>query len=92
MTAVINAPGSWHDARIARPIYVKLLHHTPDTYYLVADTAFPRGTDSIQGKIKAAPKQNERVCGSAQERQAGHPRHKVDGHAERTPPRGRRIT
>ena len=70
MTTVINAPGSWHDARIARPVYVKLLNHTPDTYYLVANTAFPHGTDSIQSKIKAAPKQNERVHGSAQERQA----------------------
>ena len=70
MTAVINAPGSWHDARIARPVYVKLLNHTLDTYYLVADTTFPRGTDLIQGKIKAAPKQNERVYRSAQKRQA----------------------
>ena len=70
MSAVINAPGSWHNARIARPIYTKLHDHTPDTYYLIADTAFPHGTDSIQGKIKAAPKQNERVCRSAQERQA----------------------
>ena len=70
MTAVINAPGSWHDARIARPVYVKLLNPTPNTYYLITNTAFPCGTDLIQGKIKAAPKQNERVYGRAQERQA----------------------
>ena len=70
MSAVINAPGSWHDARIARPIYTKLRDHTPDTYYLIADTAFPRGTNSIQGKIKASPKQGARLPQGARERQA----------------------
>ncbi|KIY48375.1 hypothetical protein FISHEDRAFT_65761 [Fistulina hepatica ATCC 64428] len=56
----LNAPGSWHDARIARPIYDKLETATPDGYYLVTDTAFPRGTDRIKGKIRALQKSNER--------------------------------
>jgi hypothetical protein len=33
----------------------------PDGYYLVADTAFPRGTQSIAGKIRAPLKSGERV-------------------------------
>jgi hypothetical protein len=48
-----NAPGSWHDSRVARKIYEKLEFETPDGYYLVTDTAFPRGTNRIQGRIKA---------------------------------------
>ncbi|KIY47575.1 hypothetical protein FISHEDRAFT_45080 [Fistulina hepatica ATCC 64428] len=53
-----NAPGSWHDSRIARPIYEKLEKYTPEGYYLVTDTAFPRGTDRIKGKIRAPMKVN----------------------------------
>jgi hypothetical protein len=52
----LNAPGSWHDSRVARPIYEKLRARTPDEYYLVTDTAFPRGTDQIAGRIRAPMK------------------------------------
>lgn len=52
----MNAPGSWHDSRVARPIYEKLRTETPEGYYLVTDTAFPRGTDQISGQIKAPMK------------------------------------
>ena len=51
--AVLNAPGSWHDSHVARPIYQQLLEKTPDDYYLVADSAFPRGTIAVAGKIQA---------------------------------------
>ncbi|KAG6828836.1 hypothetical protein H0H93_014699, partial [Arthromyces matolae] len=44
----LNAPGSWHDSRVARDIYEKLRTRTPEGYYLVTDTAFPRGTDQIK--------------------------------------------
>lgn len=54
--AKINAPGSWHDSRVARGLYEKLRSETPEGYYLVCDTAFPCGTDQIQGKIKAPKK------------------------------------
>lgn len=52
----LNAPGSWHDSRVARPIYEKLRAQTPQGYYLVTDTAFPRGTDQIAGRIRAPMK------------------------------------
>ncbi|KAL7278744.1 hypothetical protein ACG7TL_007748 [Trametes sanguinea] len=50
---VWNAPGSWHDAKVARPIYKKLREQTPDGYFIVSDTAFPRGTRTIAGRIEA---------------------------------------
>ncbi|KAI0045038.1 hypothetical protein FA95DRAFT_1589928 [Auriscalpium vulgare] len=34
IAAIINAPGSWHDAKTARPLYVKLCDNTPNGYYL----------------------------------------------------------
>lgn len=49
----MNSPGSWHDSRVARTIYHKLEHNTPAGYYLVTDTAFPRGTLRVQDHIKA---------------------------------------
>src|SRR6266576_997337 len=41
ISAVLNAPGSWHDSHVAQPIFEQLHSHVPDGYYLVADTAFP---------------------------------------------------
>ncbi|XP_006458839.1 hypothetical protein AGABI2DRAFT_40932, partial [Agaricus bisporus var. bisporus H97] len=64
----LNAPGSWHDSRVAQPIYSKLLHRTPEGYYLVTDTAFPRGTNQIAGRIHAPLKQNSRLPDDEQER------------------------
>jgi hypothetical protein len=60
---VINSPGSWHDAHIARPIFNILRTKVPDGYFLVADTAFPRGPDSIAGKICAPLKSGDRLPG-----------------------------
>ncbi|KAF9564958.1 hypothetical protein CPC08DRAFT_741246 [Agrocybe pediades] len=57
---VINAPRSWHDAHVARSIYDQL-KDVPEGYYLVADTAFPRGTASIDGKIQAPLKSGQRI-------------------------------
>jgi len=57
----LNAPGSWHDSRVARPIYQKLDNEVPDGYYLVADSAFPRGTNGIDSKIRAPPKSGDRI-------------------------------
>jgi hypothetical protein len=47
-----NMPGSWHDSRLARPLYACLLDpvRTPVQYALVADTAFPRSKE-LRGKI-----------------------------------------
>ena len=52
LDAIINAPGSWHDSRVALPVYAHLRRDTPDGPYLVADTAFPRGS-RLSGKIMA---------------------------------------
>lgn len=57
----LNAPGSWHDSRVARPIYEKLRTMTPEDFYLVTDTAFPRGTDQIAGHIQAPMKDGARL-------------------------------
>jgi hypothetical protein len=67
IAAKINAPGSWHDSRIAKPIYEKLRTRTPEGFYLVADTAFPRGAQQIEGKIRAPIKTGQRMQGTIDE-------------------------
>lgn len=62
-----NAPGSWHDSRVAQPIYEKLRNNTPDGFYLVADTAFPRGTQDIEGRIVAPIKSGQKFRGTVEE-------------------------
>ncbi|KAF5376888.1 hypothetical protein D9615_007221 [Tricholomella constricta] len=64
----LNAPGSWHDSRVARSIYEKLRTETPEGYYLVTDTAFPRGTDQIKGCIRAPIKEGTRLPADPAER------------------------
>jgi DDE superfamily endonuclease len=49
----LNAPGSWNDSRISDQIYSKLRDKTPDGFYLIADSAFPRGNHQIAGRIRA---------------------------------------
>ncbi|KIK50231.1 hypothetical protein GYMLUDRAFT_253154 [Collybiopsis luxurians FD-317 M1] len=39
--AVLNAPGSWHDAHTAKPIFQRLHNQVPDGFYVISDTAFP---------------------------------------------------
>ena len=60
LDAIINAPGSWHDSRVALPVYAHLRRDTPDGPYLVADTAFPRGS-RLSGKIMAPLKQGDHL-------------------------------
>ncbi|KAI0367629.1 hypothetical protein BV20DRAFT_981169, partial [Pilatotrama ljubarskyi] len=60
----------WHDAKIARPIYSKLRDRTPPGYFLIADTAFPRGAASIAGRIQAPLKSNQQLPRDPQERDA----------------------
>ena len=67
VAANLNAPGSWHDSHVAQPIYEKLGTKTPAGFYLVADTAFPRGTNQIQGRIQAPLKEGQRLHGTAEE-------------------------
>ncbi|KAJ3012590.1 hypothetical protein NUW54_g1823 [Trametes sanguinea] len=55
----LNAPGSWHDARVAQGLYTLLETRTPPNFYLVADSAFPHTARSIQGHIRTPRKANE---------------------------------
>ncbi|GLE03372.1 hypothetical protein PINS_up012262 [Pythium insidiosum] len=59
--ASLNAPGSWHDATIARDLYSKLLDRTPENYFAIADTAFPRNQSRMQGRIKTPIKSNDKL-------------------------------
>ena len=64
----MNAPGSWHDSKVARLIYRKLRNDTPEGFYLIADTAFPRGARYIEGRIKAPVKTGARLPHNPEER------------------------
>jgi len=61
IAARVNAPGSWHDSRIARPLYDHLLT-LPPAFFLIADTAFPRGPAAIQNRIKAPCRAGEALA------------------------------
>ncbi|KAE8261819.1 hypothetical protein A4X09_0g7596 [Tilletia walkeri] len=56
--ASFNCPGSWHDARIASGLYKVLLdrNRTPERYRLLADSAFPCGSD-VEMQIMSKPKE-----------------------------------
>jgi hypothetical protein len=66
----LNAPGSWHDARVACPIFKKLCDQTPEGYYLVTDTVFPCGTNQILGRIRAPLKAGTTLPDNPAERAA----------------------
>lgn len=51
--ATLNAPGSWHDARVARPLFEVLSQQLPPGRYMAADSAFPQGAGRCPGKIRA---------------------------------------
>ena len=55
-----NLPGSYHDSRLARPLYKILMRPslTPPQFSLVADTAFPRAKD-MSGRIITPPRVGE---------------------------------
>ena len=56
----LNLPGSWHDAKIARPLYRMLMKYCPHPYNIVSDTAFPR-TKDMEGKIWAGLKKDAKM-------------------------------
>ena len=55
--ATLNAPGSWHDAVVARDLYHALLTKTENPFYVIGDTAFPTNK-ALEGKIRTPPKSN----------------------------------
>lgn len=59
----INAPGSWHDSKVAQDIYDLLIEDTPDGYCLLADTAFPKLGEGANRKILTPLKAGARLPG-----------------------------
>ncbi|KZT60965.1 hypothetical protein CALCODRAFT_428579 [Calocera cornea HHB12733] len=59
--AAINAPGSWHDARVASKVYEQLEIKTPEGFYLAADTAFPHNRRTLKSKIRTPLKSGARA-------------------------------
>eukprot|EP00171_Calliarthron_tuberculosum_P023637 IDg23637t1 len=60
--AALNFPGSWHDSKLAveSGLYVPhLTEHTPPGYAILGDSAFPRSSAALQGKLVRARKVNE---------------------------------
>jgi hypothetical protein len=68
IACVLNAPGSWHDTRVARPIFEAIKQKVPDGFYLVVDSGFPKGTGEVAGKIVGPLKAGERVPSDKVER------------------------
>ena len=64
----INVPGSWNDSWNTNKIYDKLLHQTPEGYYLIADSAFPHGMSGTKERICALLT----VCSTLPDSQAEH--------------------
>jgi hypothetical protein len=67
--AVVNFPGSYHDSKVAVPVYEMLEHHTPDNCFLLGDIAFQN-----QPKILTTLKSNQR-SDDAEERKLQNIRH-----------------
>ena len=61
--AAVNYPGSWHDSKVslASGLYYPRLSDsvTPPGLAILADSAFPRNADGLEGKIVRARKANE---------------------------------
>jgi hypothetical protein len=68
MAAVVNAPGSWHNSNVARPIYQILREKTPDKFFLIADSVFPRLGVGESQRIKIPLKKNAVIAGDAREK------------------------
>ncbi|EUC60429.1 DDE family endonuclease, partial [Rhizoctonia solani AG-3 Rhs1AP] len=62
ISAQVNAPGSWHDSRTAANVYEQLRTRTPNGYFLIADSAFPRVGADLAGKIKTPLKERARLA------------------------------
>ncbi|KAG8717044.1 hypothetical protein FRC08_008286 [Ceratobasidium sp. 394] len=57
--ATTNAPGSWHDAKVAAvDIYNMLLDETPENFFIIADSAFMSNDEDLAKKIHTPLKQN----------------------------------
>jgi len=57
--ALLNAPGSWHDSQVARPLWMALADpvRTPNPFCIVGDIGFQ--LESMAHKVKTPRKENE---------------------------------
>ncbi|ETO72352.1 hypothetical protein F444_11519 [Phytophthora nicotianae P1976] len=60
LCALLNAPGSWHDAAVVQDLYGKLLNKTPEGDFAIADSAFPRSRRGLSSRIKTPLKKRSR--------------------------------
>ncbi|KAG8692089.1 hypothetical protein FRC08_010022 [Ceratobasidium sp. 394] len=70
IAATLNAPGSWHDARVAQEVFTKLVRSTPDDRFLIADSAFPRTSPIIRARIRTPFKRDAVLPANPEEREA----------------------
>jgi hypothetical protein len=70
VACVLNAPGSWSDSWISGAIFDKLLHNTPEGFYLVGDTAFPKVAQHLMPRFQCPMKAGEVVRGTVEEIEA----------------------
>lgn len=63
-----NAPGSWHDARIAEGLFEKLINHCPEPFAILSDSAFPRN-EQMKFKILSPLKESEVTLLSSEEKE-----------------------
>ncbi|ETO58682.1 hypothetical protein F444_22938 [Phytophthora nicotianae P1976] len=53
-------PANWHDAAVAQDLYGKLLNKTPEGYFAIADSSFPRSRRGLSSRIKTPLKKRSR--------------------------------
>ncbi|KAG8718355.1 hypothetical protein FRC09_012793 [Ceratobasidium sp. 395] len=70
IAATLNAPGSWHDARVAHGVYPRLINNTPEDHFLIADSAFPRTSQVLRAKIRTPFKANAALPQDPEQRAA----------------------
>ncbi|KAG8711381.1 hypothetical protein FRC09_020637 [Ceratobasidium sp. 395] len=61
--AVINAPGSWHNARVTQDVCDMLLDQTPPGFFLLADSAFLQVDPVMREKVHTPLKKGMRFNG-----------------------------
>ncbi|KAG8716903.1 hypothetical protein FRC08_008564 [Ceratobasidium sp. 394] len=67
LSCVVNAPGSWHDARVSQTVYDQLIDDTPDNFFVIGDTAFPALGEGPCQRIKTPLKRGACVPGDTPE-------------------------
>ncbi|KAG9095375.1 hypothetical protein FS749_010561 [Ceratobasidium sp. UAMH 11750] len=67
LSVVLNAPGSWHDVRVAQRVFDQLIDSTPDDFFVLGDSAFPPLGDGPRQRIKTPLKRGRCIPGTTHE-------------------------